>query len=172
MSNTIYGIKACDTMKKARAWLESHRIDCVFHDYRVSGLEPDRLDAWVGEVGWQVLLNKASTSFRALPEAEQRPELPSVEGARPPERPVPSPPRNGTVLRGYCSYLERDPSGKLVRAKRFYYEENPDRWAAETQSDILWFTGEETRSLVPADIREGARVEGLGLDDEHGDSPG
>ena len=72
MTVTIYGIANCDTMKKARAWLESHRIDCVFHDYRISGLEPDRLDAWVREVGWQVLLNKASTSFRALPEAQRQ----------------------------------------------------------------------------------------------------
>jgi hypothetical protein len=104
-------------------------------------------------------LSRVLDEFRALPEAERRPELSSVEAARPPERPVPSPPRNGTVLRGYCSYLEREPSGKLVRAKRFYYEENPDRWAAETQSDILWLTEEETRSLVPADLRDGSRVD-------------
>jgi len=104
-------------------------------------------------------LSRVLEEFRALPDEERSPELPSTEGAKPPRRPVPSPPQRGMVLRGHCSYLERDASGKLVRAKRFYYEENPDRWAAETQSDMLWLTEEESRALVPSDPRQGSRVE-------------
>jgi Spx/MgsR family transcriptional regulator len=69
---TIYGISNCDTMKKARTWLDGHGVDYVFHDYRASGLEADRLDAWVEKLGWQVLLNKASTSFRGLPDAKKQ----------------------------------------------------------------------------------------------------
>ncbi len=72
MPVTIYGIPNCDTMKKARAWLEGHGIAYAFHDYRASGLEASRLDGWVEKLGWQVLLNKASTSFRELPEARKR----------------------------------------------------------------------------------------------------
>ena len=72
MTITIYGIKNCDTMKKARAWLESHGVAYAFHDYRASGLEAKRLDGWVDRLGWEVLLNKASTSFRALPDADRQ----------------------------------------------------------------------------------------------------
>jgi Spx/MgsR family transcriptional regulator len=68
---TLYGIPNCDTMKKARNWLEAHGIDHAFHDYRASGLEPARLDAWVEKLGWEPLLNKASTSFRALPDDDR-----------------------------------------------------------------------------------------------------
>ncbi len=68
---TIYGIKACDTMKKARAWLDAHGIAYRFHDYKVLGLERPALEAWVGAVGWEVLLNRAGTTFRALPDARK-----------------------------------------------------------------------------------------------------
>ena len=69
---TIYGIPNCDTMKKARAWLDGHGVAYAFHDYRASGLEPETLDKWVERLGWEVLLNKASTSFRALPEKDRQ----------------------------------------------------------------------------------------------------
>ena len=72
MTITIYGIPNCDTMKKARAWLEGHGVAYAFHDYRASGLEPETLDKWVERLGWEVLLNKASTSFRALPEKDRQ----------------------------------------------------------------------------------------------------
>ncbi len=72
MPVTIYGIPNCDTMKKARTWLEGHGVEYAFHDYRASGLEPEWLDAWVEKLGWQVLLNKASTSFRGLPDAKKQ----------------------------------------------------------------------------------------------------
>jgi len=69
---TIYGIKNCDTMKKARAWLDGQGVDYVFHDYKSAGIEPRALKAWAGELGWEVLLNRAGTTFRALPEAEKQ----------------------------------------------------------------------------------------------------
>ncbi len=71
MSITIYGIKACDTMKKARAWLEAAGIEYAFHDYRVDGIDEARLRGWIAQVGWEVLLNRAGTTFRKLPEAER-----------------------------------------------------------------------------------------------------
>jgi arsenate reductase len=69
---TIYGIKNCDTMKKARAWLDAEGVDYAFHDYKASGIERGALKAWAGEVGWEILLNRAGTTFRALPEAEKQ----------------------------------------------------------------------------------------------------
>ncbi|MFC3208839.1 ArsC family reductase [Aquamicrobium soli] len=71
MAVTIYGIPNCDTMKKARNWLESHGVDYAFHDYRKQGLEPQRLDGWVEKLGWEVLLNKAGTTFRKLADADK-----------------------------------------------------------------------------------------------------
>lgn len=63
---TIYGIKNCDTMKKARTWLESHGVDYVFHDYKASGIDKTRLEKWAGIVGWETLLNRSGTTFRKL----------------------------------------------------------------------------------------------------------
>ncbi len=68
---TIYGIKACDTMKKARAWLDAHDIAYVFHDYKVQGIERSRLEGWARIVGWEKLLNRAGTTFRKLPEEDK-----------------------------------------------------------------------------------------------------
>jgi arsenate reductase len=69
MSVTIHGIKACDTMKKARAWLDAHGVVYAFHDYKASGADPAMLKAWASQVGWEVLLNRAGTTFRSLPDA-------------------------------------------------------------------------------------------------------
>jgi Spx/MgsR family transcriptional regulator len=66
---TLYGIKNCDTMKKARAWLAGHGVDYVFHDYKVAGIERARLERWCTEAGWEVLLNRSGTTFRKLPDA-------------------------------------------------------------------------------------------------------
>ena len=71
MTVTIYGIKACDTMQKARAWLADRGIDYALHDYKAQGVERDRLARWAGEVGWEVLLNRAGTTFRKLPDADK-----------------------------------------------------------------------------------------------------
>lgn len=68
----MYGITTCDTIKKARVWLESHGTAYRFHDYRVEGLDADRLNGWVGKVGWEKLLNKASTTFRELPDKDKQ----------------------------------------------------------------------------------------------------
>ncbi len=68
---TIYGIKNCDTMKKARAWLDAHEIVYVFHDYKTAGADRALLEGWVKQVGWEVLLNRAGTTFRALPDADK-----------------------------------------------------------------------------------------------------
>lgn len=69
---TIYGIRACDTMKKARAWLDDHGLAYDFHDYKAKGIDRDRLAAWVEHMGWEPLLNRAGTTFRKLPEAEKQ----------------------------------------------------------------------------------------------------
>jgi len=68
---TIYGIKNCDTMKKARAWLDEHGVDYTFHDYKTAGIDKDRLARWSKAVGWETLLNRAGTTFRKLPDAEK-----------------------------------------------------------------------------------------------------
>ncbi len=72
MSITLHGIKACDTMKKARAWLDAHRIDYTFHDYKARGVGRAALEAWSRVVGWETLVNRAGTTFRKLPEADKR----------------------------------------------------------------------------------------------------
>ena len=71
MSVTIYGIKACDTMKKARTWLDQHGVAYDFHDYKAVGVDRDRLSGWAKQVGWEVLLNKAGATFRKLPDADR-----------------------------------------------------------------------------------------------------
>jgi arsenate reductase len=68
---TIYGIKTCDTMKKARAWLDAHKIAYDFHDYKTAGLERAVLEGWAKKVGWEVLLNRQGTTFKKLPEASR-----------------------------------------------------------------------------------------------------
>ncbi|WP_309645951.1 ArsC family reductase [Phenylobacterium sp.] len=73
MTVTIHGIKACDTMKKARAWLDGRGVTYAFHDYKVLGIDRPRLESWVEQVGWEVLLNRAGTTFRKLPDAEKAP---------------------------------------------------------------------------------------------------
>ena len=68
---TIYGIKNCDTMKKARDWLDAHGVAYAFHDYKASGIDQPRLEAWAKQVGWEVLLNRAGTTFRKLPDKDR-----------------------------------------------------------------------------------------------------
>lgn len=68
---TIYGIKNCDTMKKARAWLDAHRVAYQFHDYKAAGIERAVLEGWAKQVGWETLLNRAGTTFRKLPEQQK-----------------------------------------------------------------------------------------------------
>jgi arsenate reductase (glutaredoxin) len=63
---TLYGIKACDTMKKARTWLDEHGVKYEFHDYKVSGIDREHLEAWCKKAGWETILNRAGTTFRKL----------------------------------------------------------------------------------------------------------
>jgi arsenate reductase len=69
---TLHGIKACDTMKKARTWLDGQGITYAFHDYKAVGIDAATLKTWSGKVGWDVLLNRAGTTFRSLPDAHKR----------------------------------------------------------------------------------------------------
>jgi len=71
MAVTIYGIKNCDTMKKARAWLDARGVEYVFHDYKSESVSKSKLEAWAKEVGWEILLNRAGTTFRALPDGDK-----------------------------------------------------------------------------------------------------
>ena len=71
MTITIYGIKACDTMKKARHRLDDHGVVCEFHDYKTAGIDRTRLEKWTREVGWEALLNRSGTTFRKLPDADK-----------------------------------------------------------------------------------------------------
>jgi arsenate reductase len=69
---TIYGIKACDTMHKARAWLDAHGVGYTFHDYKTQGIDRGVLEGWARSVGWEVLLNRSGTTFRKLPDADKQ----------------------------------------------------------------------------------------------------
>jgi arsenate reductase (glutaredoxin) len=71
VSLQFYGIPNCDTVKKARAWLEERRVDYVFHDYKKEGADPLKLSAWSDEIGWEALLNRRGTTFRALSDADK-----------------------------------------------------------------------------------------------------
>src|SRR5437868_12247887 len=71
MPITIYGIKNCDTMKKARAFLDAHKVKYDFHDYKAAGIDKGKLEGWARQVGWETLLNKAGTTFRKLPDKDK-----------------------------------------------------------------------------------------------------
>ena len=72
MATTIYGIKNCDTMKKARAWLDERCVAYTFHDYKTQGIEPARLGSWADRCGWEPLLNRAGTTFKKLDDADRQ----------------------------------------------------------------------------------------------------
>jgi len=72
MPINIYGIKNCDTMNKARAWLDKRGVDYAFHDYKTAGIERERLERWAKKVGWETLLNRSGMSFRKLPEKDKQ----------------------------------------------------------------------------------------------------
>jgi arsenate reductase len=71
LSLTLYGIPNCDTVKKARDWLDQRKIAFSFHDYKKAGIDRATLAGWVDTLGWEVVLNRAGTTFRKLPEAER-----------------------------------------------------------------------------------------------------
>jgi arsenate reductase len=69
---TMYGIRNCDTVKKARAWLDRQGIEYQFHDYKAAGIDRERLEGWCGKLGWEALLNRAGTTFRKLPDPDRQ----------------------------------------------------------------------------------------------------
>ena len=71
MTLTVYGIPNCDTVKKARTWLEGRGLEFSFHDYRKDGVDTGRLAAWCDVLGWETVLNRSGTTFRKLSEAER-----------------------------------------------------------------------------------------------------
>jgi arsenate reductase len=71
MSVTLYGIPNCDTVKKARTWLESRGVSYAFHDYKKAGAEAARLGRWCDELGWEVILNRSGTTFKKLDPSEK-----------------------------------------------------------------------------------------------------
>lgn len=71
MTITIYGIKNCDTMKKARSWLDAKGVDYVFHDYKIAGIDAARLEHWCNTAGWETILNRAGTTFKKRDEADK-----------------------------------------------------------------------------------------------------
>ena len=95
--------------------------------------------------------------YARLPREERTPALEDPARAKPPRRPVPQPPASGLIVRGYCTYLRYDGQQQIVRSREYYYRQNPDRWPVETQSDMLWLTEAEWKSLVPAGPRPGDR---------------
>jgi Spx/MgsR family transcriptional regulator len=72
MTITLFGIKNCDTVKKARTWLDGKRIAYMFHDYKTDGIDKAHVAAWCKTFGWEKVLNKAGTTFRGLPASDQK----------------------------------------------------------------------------------------------------
>jgi Spx/MgsR family transcriptional regulator len=71
LSVTLYGIPNCDTVKKARSWLDRRGVAYAFHDYKKQGADPAKIAGWVGKAGWEKVLNRTGTTFRKLPEADK-----------------------------------------------------------------------------------------------------
>ena len=68
---TLYGIRNCDTIKKARAWLDAAGVAYAFHDYKAEGVDRAALERWVDRLGWELLLNRSGTTFRKLADADK-----------------------------------------------------------------------------------------------------
>lgn len=68
MTTIIYGIKSCDTMKKAFTWLDQHKLDYQFHDYKKAGAPEQEVARWIAELGWENVINRRGTTWRKLPE--------------------------------------------------------------------------------------------------------
>lgn len=100
-------------------------------------------------------LDPTLKEFADLPKEQRMPAIADPVTAKAPKRPVP--PVNGLILRGYCTYLKPNDKKQLVRATEYYYKQNPDRWKVETQSDLLWLTEAERKSLIPANPKKGDR---------------
>ena len=71
MPITIYGIKNCDTMKKAFAWLDKHKVEYAFHDYKSKGIDKEKLEGWAKKAGWETVINRAGLTFKRLPDKDK-----------------------------------------------------------------------------------------------------
>ena len=71
MTPVLYGIPNCDAVKTARVWLDQNGVNYLFHDYKKAGIDRERLESWVVAHGWETVLNRAGTTFRALPDADK-----------------------------------------------------------------------------------------------------
>ena len=71
MTAILYGIPNCDTVKKARVWLDAHDVGYTFHDYKKSGIDEATVRDWTGRLGWETVLNRQGTTFRKLPQADR-----------------------------------------------------------------------------------------------------
>ncbi len=71
MPITIYGIKNCDTMKKAFAWLDKHKVEYAFHDYKSKGVDKAKLEGWAKKAGWETIINRAGLTFQKLPDKDK-----------------------------------------------------------------------------------------------------
>ena len=80
MATILYGIPNCDQIKKARAWLDAHAVAYIFHDFKKSGIQPELVTGWLRDVGWEVLLNRKGTTWRALPD-ERKAAVADAHGA-------------------------------------------------------------------------------------------
>ena len=97
--------------------------------------------------------------YHELPRSDRRPQLEDSSQATPPKRVEPEPPSGGLIVRGFCNYLRRDAAGRTTRSESYYFRDNPNCWAVETQSDMLWLTKAEWKSLVPAEPQRGDHSE-------------
>ena len=111
-SITLYGIVNCDTVKKARIWLDARGLAFTFHDYKKAGADADKLTVWVAEAGWEKVLNRAGTTFRKLPDTDKA----DLDAAKAVKLMAANP---SCIKRPIAEY----PGGLLVGFK-------PDEWAA------------------------------------------
>lgn len=116
MTITFYGIPNCDTVKKARVWLEGTGIAYTFHDYKKQGAEADRIAAWVAQAGWEKVLNRAGTTFRKLPEPDRQ----DLDAAKAVALMAANP---SCIKRPVLEYAVGNKAGLLVGFK-------PDEWEA------------------------------------------
>jgi Spx/MgsR family transcriptional regulator len=113
----MYGITQCDTVKKARTWMQEHGVGYQFHDFKKEGVPADRLDAWVGQLGWEKLLNRKGTTWRKLDAAAQA-SAADAAGAKALMRTQSSVIKRPVVEWGGETTVGFDPAGWALLARR------------------------------------------------------
>lgn len=115
MTLEFYGIPNCDTVKKARKWLDAAGVEFTFHDYKKVGADPEKLAAWVEAKGWEVLLNKRGTTFRKLSDEDKA----DIDGAKAVRLMVANP---SMIKRPVAVYDGQNGAGLLVGFKLAEWE--------------------------------------------------